>query len=446
MERSVSDNKGIFKLIVGTIIGISLFMVPISLDGEMIILFSYVGFKIVDFIRFGTVIGFVLSIISAIGSIYYTYIKRDIENEKIKEIFQVTPFTILMRLGAVLIIACVYFNVGPEYIISEYTGGLIVGFLMPQLIVFLFLALTLIPLLLDYGAMELLGGLLKPIFKPLFKIPGLSSVLVLGSWIGSGTIGIISTDLEFQKGNITAKEAAIIVFGFCTIALPPTFIYTTTFAGVNPTTFPVLYLTIIICTVVSTMIISRIPPLSNKPNAYFEDSENLESNASTEERLGLKAAIERASIAPSPIEMVRNAAKHYLPMILDVIPAIVFIATVALALSEYTPVFDILAKPFTPILNMIGMPEAELAGPGFIIGFVDLLLPFLIASGLTSQLAKFVVCAVGIIQIICLSETGIIALKSKIGITMWDLVIVVFMKTIITIPIALMIGRLIGLT
>jgi nucleoside recognition membrane protein YjiH len=440
------DRKGLLKFLIGSIIGIGLFMVPVTIDGEMAILFTYIGFKIVDFIGIGMLIGLVLSIVSALGSLYFTLFKRNVVNENLKEIFVVSPVALVIRFLAVVIVGSVYFGVGPEYITSEYTGGFIVGFLMPQLIVFLFMALALIPLLLEYGAMEMIGAILKPVLKPLFKLPGMSAILVLGSWIGSGTIGIISTDQEYQKGRLTSREASILVFGFCTIALPPTFIYSTLFAGLNPETFPFLYFTIIVSTVVSTMIISRIPPLSQKPETYINSGEAGETGEVNEQKLGFRAAVERAKTAPNPLEMVKNAGKTYVPMILDVIPAIVVIATVALALSEFTAVFDIMSKPFTPILNAIGLPEADQAGTGLFIGFVDLLLPFLVAGGITSQLTKFVICTVGIIQVICLSETGIIAMKSKIGISMLDLVVVVLMKTVITVPIALIMGRLIGLS
>lgn len=51
------------------------------------------------------------------------------------------------------------------------------------------------------------------------------------------------------------------------------------------------------------------------------------------------------------------------------------------------------------------IPEASTVTPSLLIGFADLLLPFFAATSLQSQLAKFIVCVIGTIQVICMSES-----------------------------------------
>lgn len=446
VNNTKSNKMNAVKLILGTIAGIFFFAVPFKLHGEIQILYSLVSHLIVGSISFLPAIVVIGALISALGALYFTYIKKDSENEFVQGVFVVSSTDFIMRVGAALVSVAVYFKIGPEYIWNEYTGGLIVNELMPSLYSLFFLSFVFIPLLLDFGSMELFGAIFKPVFKPLFKLPGTSAILAIGSWVGSGTVGLLSVNTEYKKGKFTGKEASILILGFCTISLPASFIYTTAIGGLEVAAFPYFYLTLLLVGVLTTSIISRIPPLSRKPDAYFGGAA-VENVTETEEaKVGIQAALEKAGTAPSLVNMLVNGVKQAVGMYIEAFPIIIFIATIALVATEYTPIFDYMAIPFTPVLKAIGLPEAAQAAPAFIIGFADLLLPFLAATSITSQLTKFVVCIVGVIQIICMSETGAIALKSEVPLKFVDLAIVVLIKTVIAIPIALLIGRMIGLT
>ncbi|PMY00579.1 hypothetical protein C1Y18_35565, partial [Pseudomonas sp. MPR-R5A] len=78
----------------------------------------------------------------------------------------------------------VYFEVGPKHIWSADTGGLLLFDLLPVLFsVFLFAGL-LLPLLINFGLLEFFGALLTKVMRPLFKLPGRSSIDCVASWIG----------------------------------------------------------------------------------------------------------------------------------------------------------------------------------------------------------------------------------------------------------------------
>lgn len=442
-----STAGSLLKLVLGTTAGIIFFMIPFKFHGKIVIVYSLISHWIVETVKFFPALVVLGTIISAVGALYYTYIKKDGNSEFIEESFVVSPINLAMRLGAVAIGVCVFFKIGHGSIWSEYTGGLIVNELMPSLYALFFFAFVCIPFLLDFGAMELFGVIAKPIFKPLFKLPGMSAILAVGSWVGSGTVGILSINMEYKKKKFTAREASILIFGFCTISLPASFIYTTEIGGLEVKYFPFFYLTLLLCGVVTTMVISRIPPLSTKPDTYFSSGAQDEAQDTTvKQAVGFQAALKRANKAPSLLKMFQSGSKNAVIMYMEAFPIIIFIATIALMANEFTPLFKWIAMPLTPLLEMLGLPEASKAAPNFVVGFADLLLPFLGAGPITSQLTKFVICMVGLIQIICMSETGALLLKTEIPVKTWELAVVVLVKTIITIPIALFIGRLIGLT
>ena len=57
--------------------------------------------------------------------------------------------------------------------------------LVSTLVAWFFAASFLIPLLMDYGAMDFTGTLLRGFVKPLFKLPGRSAIDLVASWIGN---------------------------------------------------------------------------------------------------------------------------------------------------------------------------------------------------------------------------------------------------------------------
>ena len=57
------------------------------------------------------------------------------------------------------------------------------------------------------------------VMRPLFKLPGRSSIDALTSWIGDGTIGVLLTSKQYEDGYYTKKEAAIIGTTFSVVSI-----------------------------------------------------------------------------------------------------------------------------------------------------------------------------------------------------------------------------------
>ena len=116
-----------------------------------------------------------------------------------------------------------------------------------------------------------------------------------------------------------------------------------------------------------------------------------------------------------------------------------------MALSEYTAIFGYVAKPIAPLLEFIGLPEATQAAPAFVLGFADIFLPFIGAATVTSQVTKFVICVVAIMQIYCMSEGVVVLMKSSMQISFGKLVAVFIIRTIISAPIAITMAKVFGI-
>ena len=70
--------------------------------------------------------------------------------------------------------------------------------------IFLFAGL-LLPFLTNFGLLEFFGSMMVYIMRPLFKIPGRSSIDALTSWIGDGTIGVLMTSKAIRSGQLYKK-------------------------------------------------------------------------------------------------------------------------------------------------------------------------------------------------------------------------------------------------
>ena len=451
MEQLQNYRTGgnIAKMWLYTIIGIAYFMLPFKVNGETTMAISFLEGFILDNISIMSDIIIHLIIATSIISIVVSLgFKGKIKNQFAAKIFETGILGMLWRLVGALIIIMVRYEIGPDMIIGGATGGLVVLELIPMLCMLFLFALPLIGILTDFGTLDLIGGILAPLFKPLFKLSGKASVLSIVSYVGSGTTGMLVTDGAHKRGELTTKEANIIVLGFAILSFPVTFAYPTGIAGMDVQNFPALAGCLVLCTIVCNIILCRIPPISKKPNTYFDGSEYIE-EGKIEGRSRLSVAYEnalkRAASADSFGKMLKKGMGEFVDFVIAVFPMIVTIATVVLVIAEFTSVFGIIATPIAPILSMAGLPEAAAAAPGFVLGFADIFLPFITASTVESQLTKFVLCAVGIMQIYCMSEGGAILLKSSMKINFGNLVAVFLMRTIIAFPIALLIGKLIGL-
>ncbi|MDP7295421.1 MAG: hypothetical protein QGG24_08870, partial [Vicinamibacterales bacterium] len=117
--------------------------------------------------------------------------------------FFVGPWVLVARIAGAIAACLVLLQVGPAWITSNATGGVILNDLIPVIFMIFVVAPFLLPLLTDFGLMELMGTLLRTVFRPLFTMPGRSSIDALASWMGSAPVGVLITSQQFEQGFYT---------------------------------------------------------------------------------------------------------------------------------------------------------------------------------------------------------------------------------------------------
>ena len=391
------------------------------------------------------VIALVIMSISVIGTIYLFVTKHKEHGKFVQSAFKPTIVNLVVRILALIISCMVYFNVGPKWILSPDTGGTMFTFLMPSLMLFFYLGTVLLYFLTDYGLMELVGSFVERFFRPMFRIPGRSAVLCISGFFGSGTVQLLAADAEHRSGYLTRRETSIISVCFCTITFGAMFAYSCGIGGLNGGYFVAVFLASVLTAIISAIIMSRIPPLSTTPDTYYQGNKQMYEEGKGGLKIGIDRAYAKAKEAPSFLKMVTMGSRITASICLEVIPMIIVMGTAVTVLATFTPVFDWIATPFVPILELLGVPEAAKVAPSLFTGFADLLLPFLGAAGMESQLAIFITCVVGISQVICMTETGMIMSKSSAPISIPRLFLCFLEKTVIALLIGLLVGRLMGI-
>lgn len=103
--------------------------------------------------------------------------------------------------------------------VVKNTGGLLLYDLLPILFSVFIFAGMLLPLLLDFGLLEFVGALLTKVMRPIFNLPGRSSIDCMASWLGDGTIGVLLTSKQYEEGYYSEREAAVIGTTFSAVSI-----------------------------------------------------------------------------------------------------------------------------------------------------------------------------------------------------------------------------------
>lgn len=442
----------ILKFLIPSIIGIIIFMLPIKeFDPEInqdkvTIPIAYIASFIQNSIGSylpALIVGIIA--ISAIGAILVKLKVYNPKSDYMKGVFDLTPTWFITRVLAMIFVFMCYFNFGPSYIISEDTGNFILNNLLTTLVVIFVFAGLLLPLLLDFGLLEFVGTLLAKIMRPIFTLPGRSAVDCFTSWLGDGTLGVMLTAKQYEEGFYSEREAAIISTTFSAVSI--TFCLVVLKQVEMAHLFVPYYLTICVVGVICAVIIPRIPPLSLKKDTYYGDAETLDESIPQGETYfswGLYQAVSKARNHTGVGQFMKNGIKNAVDMWLGVLPVVMAFGTIALVISNYTPVFEIIGKPFIPLLELLQLPEAVSASKTMLVGFTDMFIPTIIAGNeIKSELTRFVIATVSVTQLIYMSEVGALIIGSRIPVKIWEIFLIFIERTIISLVFVTLIGRFI---
>lgn len=433
--------KQTLKFLVPSLIGVLLFLVPLSVDGTVTIglgvMADALQAAVADYIPLFITAVVVLSALATvwIKSVPINAVKN---SSFLTGLLDVSPIWLVLRIFGAIFAVLTLTELGPEVIWSGLTGGTVLFDLGPVLMVLFLFACLFMPLLLQFGLMDFIGTVVRKVMAPLFKLPGRSSIDALASWMGSGTVGVLLTTQQYESGYYTKREAAVVATNFSIASIAFSLVIAR-FLSIDHM-FVQFYATVVVCGVVAAVVCPRIPPLSWKKDTYYgpvgkQINEEVPDGISTLQ-WGFQKAVEKAEGVKSYKSVVKSGVQNVIDIWFSLIPLVMALGTIALMIAEFTPIFDYLSYPFVPLLQVLQIPEAQAAAPAMLVGFADMFLPAVVGSGIESELTRFVIGVMSLSQLIYMSEIGILLIKSKIPVSFGQLFIIFVQRTVITLPIA----------
>lgn len=447
--------KGLIKALLLSLIGIIVFFFPINIGGKSDVVFGFIygGLKNASGV-FGLWFVTLMTLFTGILSIYGTYIAK---SGKIYEYFhgesKIMP--IFYNLGGIFTLlytlsATTNFK-GPEIIVGNLTGGTVVPGITLGVFWVILVSSLFMPFLLNYGVVDFIGALLEPIMRPLLKVPGRAAMNCLAAIVSSASVGVLMTAKQFKRGVYTQREAVLVATGFAAVSIGWSYMITE-MADLSDQ-FLFIYLISILMIFIISGIVARIPPFSNKKDVFIdgrvqspEDIKAASRNNGGIVKTGVERAAKKAYLAPNLFSEIKTGLIEGFQVIPKVCTMISAIGVIVLILAEFTPVMDILGKPFIPLLSLLRVPNASEIASAFPAGITEQTVPVLLIADKVAQLergARFMVVVVSQSQIIFFAETVVTMLSAKLPLNVKELVIVFFQRTLIGIVLGALLMHLI---
>lgn len=437
MTKSYINSKNMLKFILGSALGILMFLVPIPQGDSFTTLLDFVKSFLKDL--FGASLSYILVVIivgSAILTVYDFICKPDWirKNHYLSKAFCSTPLYLVSKLLGAVFIVMVVFHMGPEFVTSVDTGATMVDLCATLFCIVLGFSFFL-PFLTDCGIMEFLGVLLRPVVRPLFHVPGRASIDLIASWFGASNAAVILTREQYMKGFYTKREAGYIMTNFSIVSIPFCLLIANTVGISN--LFPPFYLCICVVGVILAVILARVPPICTLPDTYQEQV-GKQINEDVPHQTSLMSYALESSCRRAETFQLKNVISGGMEVLMgmyfDLIPIVISWGTIVLMIATYTPLFTWISYPMGLYLQLFGVEEAFAVAPATLIGFTDMFVPALLITGVASVKTKFIIGVLSLVQIIYMTEVGAIIIKSEIPLNLWKLFLIFMERTLIAIP------------
>lgn len=302
--KANDKKKGIAKSLIFTAIAIFIFFIPITINGKTDITFGIIYNGLMNLTGvYGLWFVTLITIATALLSIYGKYFAK---SGKIYNYFHgdsmIHPliysigaaFALLYTLDATTSLS------GPEIVVGASTGGTVIPSIAVAVFWIILVSSFCMPFLINYGFIDLIGTLMEPLMRPVFKLPGRAAINALVSFLSSSSVGVLITNKLYRRGVYTEKEAVLVATGFSAVSVGFAYMVIKT-AGLQDH-FALVYLVSALMTLIVSGIIGRIPPFSKKRDIYpngkvqtKEDIDNTKSSSNSVFKTGGNRAVKKLS-------------------------------------------------------------------------------------------------------------------------------------------------------
>ncbi|MHC5347689.1 YjiH family protein [Metapseudomonas furukawaii] len=408
----------LFRLIGYSLVGLVLFFVPFEIGGRSTILLDHAASALQLHAR-PLVIGLAL-LFMLYGAI------EPWRSGSWRRSATHTAFSVLKVVGLFVGVAYL-FRVGPEAI---YQPGML-PFLFEKLVLSLALIVPLgalaLVFLIGFGLLELVGVLMQPVMRPIWRTPGKSAIDAVASFVGSYSVGLLITDRMYQQGHYSVREAAIIATGFSTVSAPFMVIIAKTLGLMEQ--WNLYFWGAMLVTFSVTAVSARIYPLSRLPSE--SRSEAPLAPGASRLRCAWSAGMAQAASAPSLLSALRETFIDGLRMTAAILPSILAVGLLGLLAAKYTPLFDAVGLLLYPFTWLLGLTEPMDVARALSSGLAEMFLPAMLLKD-ADALVRFVTAIVSVSSVLFLSASIPCVLATRIPLSLRDLLVVWLQRTVLS--------------
>ncbi|MBF7097454.1 YjiH family protein [Alkalibacter mobilis] len=429
--------SSILKFFLASLFGLFAFFVRFDFNGQNSILVDH----IVSFVRPYVSPNYLLMMfLFGIFCVIDTFFIKKNWNKN----FISRTIAIVTTIGSIMA-ALIYFQIGPAFFLDPEIGpnaSILNGIASLTVLV----AGIFLTFLVDFGLIEAVGVVLRPLMRPLFKTPGRASVIALSAFLGNFSMGHISTNILYKDGKFNKKEAAIIALGFCTPSVGIMLLFTNLLGMMEY--WNLIFVTSILVTLLITFIMIRLYPLNKKTLDYYEGA-----TPSYEPEVKVKvfktALSEGVSVAEKAGPVLKRLVTTFLMtlrVVTNMMMSGIFVLVVGLLLLKYTPIFTYVGYVFWPFFKIVGFASTDIAiiMQSASMSFLDIYLSVLIGVGQDLSIgAKFFLCLYPMTVSVFVSGFWPVVLSTDLPVKPLDLVITWFLRMILTILIVGLLATLI---
>lgn len=376
-----------FKLVASSLIGLTVFFVPLTINGKRTIVLDHLVQGVSALLGSGVGIYALLLIIAGAAEPWIAGNWRRSLTDRVLTLFK--AFGVIAAVMALT-------GWGPAFLHAPD----MLPFLFEKLVISVGLIVPVgaafLVFIVGYGLMEMLGVIAEPVMKPVWRTPGRSSVDAVASFVGSYSIGLLITDRVYSEGRYSAREAAIIATGFSTVSV--TFMLIVAKALDLMDSWNLYFWTTLVITFGVTAVTARMPPLSRldstRPVA--------DPPAPTGSRLvaSWQAGVQAAAEAPGFAQNLAMNFKDGLLMTIRILPSIMSVGLAGLLLAQYTPVFKILGLLFYPIAWLWRVSDPMALSQAIASELAEMFLPALLTGPDADFVTRFTVAVTSVSAIL----------------------------------------------
>ncbi|HGY0991924.1 TPA: YjiH family protein [Aeromonas salmonicida subsp. pectinolytica] len=415
------------KLLLASLFGIAIFFIPFELAGRSTIMVDHLaGFLIA---QRPLAVGLILLLIG------YGAITPLLDGR-----WRARPIDRLLSLFKLigLVLALMYVaNLGPAWLMTPDRLPFLFDKLAMSVGLIVPIGAMALTFLLGFGLLELIGVLMQPVMRPLWRTPGHSAIDAVASFVGSYSVGLLITNRVFLAGKYTVREAVIIATGFSTVSAAFMIIVAKTLNLMEHWNF--YFWSTLVITFVITAILARVPPISNM--AYHGETDEPLPAGKNRWQAALASGLTQSSMAQPVLRQLQDNLKDGLLMAAAVVPTILSVGLLGLLLAQHTPLFDLLGWLLWPLTWLLELGEPLETARALSAGLAEMFLPAILLKD-ADLLVRYVTAVVSVSSVLFFSASIPCILATRIPVSVGQLVVIWLLRTLLGIVLAALCGKL----